>query len=519
MTYEDALSRTSHEPFVGLGIQLGPPLVGIDLDWKNLVHLTPFSDIPDYAREIIESQDSYTEWSPSGLGCHILCSGSIDKAVKTKNIEVYGEGRFFTVTGRSIRESAVSAYRPIHVTAERAPVVPTGERDNRLWNFGIKVFHSGCKTEESIYQAMLAFSKNFADPDIDLGKTRDKARRIAAGELTPELETRVTFMNDVADETLDWLWEGKVPLCHLTMFVGQPGAGKSSMAQYLAADISRRGLKTLILNAEEHAPTSTKPRLRCMGGDLSQIAVIQVLGVDGRKQDLRLDTQVDQLEQALNVHPDVKLVIIDPVTSHLGDANMNKETDVRAVLSRLADLAEKKKIAVIMVSHFNKKDSTDAKDRALGAKAFVGFPRIVWTFQKDPDDTEKRLMVPGKAEHLKGRRFEIVEAVDTPSGNKVGVVVLGGEVDGTGDSVLEEHKEKPSDRTRKDIIEYVLEKLEEAGEPVDAGRLQAAAAETFAVSIKTVQRAMRGKVEAAQTGIGKAKRWLWSLTKGKERLF
>ena len=187
MTYEDALSRTSREPFVGLGIQLGVPLVGIDLDWKNLVHLTPFSDIPDYAREIIESQDSYTEWSPSGLGCHILCSGRIDKAVKTKNIEVYGEGRFFTVTGRAIRESAVSAYRPIQHVAERtlsekSPVVLTGERDNRLWNFGIKVFHSGCKTEESIYQAMLAFSKNFADPDIDLGKTRDKARRIAAGE-------------------------------------------------------------------------------------------------------------------------------------------------------------------------------------------------------------------------------------------------------------------------------------------------------------------------------------------------
>ena len=184
MTYEDALSRTSREPFVGLGIQLGVPLVGIDLDWKSHVHLTPFSDIPDYAREIIESQDSYTEWSPSGLGCHILCSGRIDKAVKTKNIEVYGEGRFFTVTGRAIRESAVSAYR--HVTertlSEKSPVVLTGERDNRLWNFGIKVFHSGCKTEESIYQAMLAFSKNFADPDIDLGKTRDKARRIAAGE-------------------------------------------------------------------------------------------------------------------------------------------------------------------------------------------------------------------------------------------------------------------------------------------------------------------------------------------------
>src|SRR5690606_29554285 len=57
------------------------------------------------AQEIIKILDSYTEYSPSGTGVHILCKGIIPPKDRRKgNIEMYSEGRFFTVTGKVLGE-------------------------------------------------------------------------------------------------------------------------------------------------------------------------------------------------------------------------------------------------------------------------------------------------------------------------------------------------------------------------------------------------------------------------------
>lgn len=84
-----------------MGIILGHPigdhkLVGIDLDDcvdKN-------GAIAQWAQDIIDQTNSYTEFSPSGNGLHILCLVHPDTTVNTKmgGIEVYTQDRYFTVT-------------------------------------------------------------------------------------------------------------------------------------------------------------------------------------------------------------------------------------------------------------------------------------------------------------------------------------------------------------------------------------------------------------------------------------
>ena len=74
--------------------------VGIDLD--DCVDAD--GNISDFAKEVIELIDSYTEMSPSGTGLHIICKGRLPDSLKTKRIEMYTWGRYFCVTGQSIDE-------------------------------------------------------------------------------------------------------------------------------------------------------------------------------------------------------------------------------------------------------------------------------------------------------------------------------------------------------------------------------------------------------------------------------
>ncbi|PEQ00044.1 phage/plasmid primase, P4 family [Bacillus toyonensis] len=69
----------------------------------------------DFATEIIDTLDSYTEFSPSEKGIHIIIKGSLPQSVlgtgrkNTKHgLEIYSHGRFFTFTGN--RENSNDVY-------------------------------------------------------------------------------------------------------------------------------------------------------------------------------------------------------------------------------------------------------------------------------------------------------------------------------------------------------------------------------------------------------------------------
>ncbi|MFG3613120.1 phage/plasmid primase, P4 family [Rummeliibacillus stabekisii] len=75
--------------------------IGIDID-KCVVDEKPNT----FATEIIDTLDSYTEFSPSGTGIHIIIKGGLPQSVMgtgRKNakhgLEIYSYGRYFTFTG------------------------------------------------------------------------------------------------------------------------------------------------------------------------------------------------------------------------------------------------------------------------------------------------------------------------------------------------------------------------------------------------------------------------------------
>lgn len=79
----------------GVGIMFAKGLVGIDVD-----HCIENGEISETAKDIIKTVNSYTEYSPSGTGIHILCFGKLPEAGSRRgDVEIYNKARFFTLTG------------------------------------------------------------------------------------------------------------------------------------------------------------------------------------------------------------------------------------------------------------------------------------------------------------------------------------------------------------------------------------------------------------------------------------
>ena len=71
--------------------------VGVDFD--HVLDTKGKVKDPSIAEWVAELS-SYTEISPSGDGLHCILKGTIPSAVKTRAVEIYSQGRYFTVTGR-----------------------------------------------------------------------------------------------------------------------------------------------------------------------------------------------------------------------------------------------------------------------------------------------------------------------------------------------------------------------------------------------------------------------------------
>jgi hypothetical protein len=104
-TYEEAVRASKEHGHDGVGFVFTEedPYAGIDLD---KCRDPGTGEIEDWARELIEHLDSYTELSPSGSGVHVLVKATLPPGGRRKRqIEIYDCGRFFTMTGRHLPDT------------------------------------------------------------------------------------------------------------------------------------------------------------------------------------------------------------------------------------------------------------------------------------------------------------------------------------------------------------------------------------------------------------------------------
>jgi KaiC/GvpD/RAD55 family RecA-like ATPase len=138
----------------GVGFMFQKDYVGIDLD-----HCVEYGKLNDFAQNVLSKCTSYTELSPSRTGIHIIARGDIPKSLKTKEIEIYNTGRYFTVTGdvlhgrRTIHPVDVSSYFPSGMNeassiSEKLGGMQPGNVDITLTSLAGKLFKRGLQYQD-----------------------------------------------------------------------------------------------------------------------------------------------------------------------------------------------------------------------------------------------------------------------------------------------------------------------------------------------------------------------------------
>jgi DNA polymerase len=352
--------------------------------------------------------------------------------------------------------------------------------------------------------------------------------------------------SDVVMRGIDWLWPNRFAVGKIGIVCGLPDEGKGQILCYITSRVTRalewpngegrspQG-NVVILSAEEDPSTNLVPRLAAAGADLSRIHFIKMVADrdertgQPRKRMFSLINDLEKLRRMIIAVGDVKVVLIDPVSAYLGVGAIDsyRDTDVRAVLGPLKELAEELEIAVVTVMHFNKKiDITNTLLRVSNSMAFVGLPRHAYGVVADPDNMRK-LFVRAKnndaAESDNGTlafHFDTREVGTDPKSSKPirapFVVWEPGYVDITATEAMQAASESKSPGERDKAKRFVQDMLA-GGQKIPANEIKAAA-EANGLSWRTINRAKDELKDKDGLGIivdkDRAKpdgKWFWKL--------
>lgn len=204
-------------------------------------------------------------------------------------------------------------------------------------------------------------------------------------------KTSNTNIADTEQETIEWLWDGMLPKEKLTLLVGKSGINKSTLALWVAAQISRGKIKgtacgvgrTLIYSSEDNLADTIHPRLAAMGADLRQTDWLHAPRDLDRPFDFTDSEHIGKLHQLAR---QFDLLIIDPIIDICGDGNPNSATTVRNAIAEIVDPICRAGCAVLGIHHERKDARQDdhLPDRASGSHAWAGRPRVVWMMHKAP---------------------------------------------------------------------------------------------------------------------------------------
>jgi hypothetical protein len=268
------------------------------------------------------------------------------------------------------------------------------------------------------------------------------------------------------------------PLGATVAVAGEPGEGKTTATTSLAVALSSgkpfatapEALvppgRALILSAEEDPATTVVPRLIRSGADLDRIKIIE--GVSGPEglDPVSLKDHVASIEQSVEETGDVRIIIIDPPMSVLGEGvNPDKTVQVRRVIQPLVSSAMRHGILLVLVYHLRKSqkgDASSALNRISNSGAWAQIPRAIWFVGRESPGSDTRLMVPVKyslGRFPPGLRFKIEGPEDQPGA----AVWLPGETKISADELLSQDHGGARERMR--AVEFYKAHLADGPQP------------------------------------------------------
>ncbi len=351
------------------------------------------------------------------------------------------------------------------------------------------------------------FYENLTNADLD--RLALEADRSAVSGLD------VVCMSSVQSRPIEWLWQNWIAVGKVSMLAGEGGQGKSTILCDLAARTTRGDRwpdgadKTapggvIILAAEDDAEDTLKPRLLAAGADVDRVFNIRAARNDDQsRRTFNLQLDLERLERVITERDNIRLVIIDPISSYLGKGvDSHKNADVRSVLEPIGEMAARTRTAVLCNNHFSKGGGS-ANNRMIGSVGFVNYVRTAFIVTPDAETEGRMFFMPSKmniAPIKYGMAYRIEGYLVTDGDNEVLTSRIAWEtepVSMSADSALAAHEASDESRTGKEeAIDFLKSVL--AG-----GKIAANVVKSQATSIGITAKSLRSAREALHIVTGK----------------
>ncbi len=222
--------------------------------------------------------------------------------------------------------------------------------------------------------------------------TADDVARLAAwGNAPPPIPpdtTGIVPYSSLRVEHVDWIIPGHVPVGMLTVLAGEQGLGKSLLHARWAAHLSRQGIGSVLISAEDSPTHTTKARLIAAQADQTRVHHAQVLPVLGNGQDPHWLAKITQWIEGSQS----KLIVFDPMMAFIDAASDSyKAQHVRRILAELDAIAQRTGSAIVYVMHLTKAEGANPLKRIAGAGAWTEAARsvVLMTPETDPYAPER----------------------------------------------------------------------------------------------------------------------------------
>lgn len=200
---------------------------------------------------------------------------------------------------------------------------------------------------------------------------------------------------------IEWLWKPLIPFGKVTIIEGDGGDGKTTMILTIAAMLSQglqppaleRGhllpsqptepITTFCLTNEDEVADSSLKRFIRAGGDPARFSYSGELQ---HHMTLIENELLDVIDATGS-----RLLIIDPFQAFLPEGtNLGSITKMRSIFTMLSNVAKNTGVAIVLVGHLNKNESSKDIHRGFGSADIAASVRSILMVEMDKKDKELR---------------------------------------------------------------------------------------------------------------------------------
>ncbi|MBO0912425.1 MAG: AAA family ATPase, partial [Acidobacteria bacterium] len=330
---------------------------------------------------------------------------------------------------------------------------------------------------------------------ITIRKVIQDARRdprLAEGDVIGRL------LSEITEREIEWLWKPYIPKGGITLLSGDPGAGKSFIALSIAAEETKRGRFVLYMSVENPPEEVLVKRFRSLGGNPDLFELLEAIeygpAEERQRRSITLE-DIPALERKIRQRS-ATLVIVDPVQSYLGrNVDSHRANETRPILDGLIHLAEKHRLAILLLRHCSKVSTGKVLYRGLGSIDFTAAARSELIVGENESQMAMANMKNNLTKKGPTLGYRIADIDDEGRPVETGIFTWTGECELKPEDLVEPEASPEEKSTLQEAVEFLRQTLREGPRLAKALFAEAREAGLSEITLRRARRKAHAQVQ------------------------